>query len=382
MNSKTKFFSLFSIGMAMFSMFFGAGNIVFPLGVGQLATSTVFYALIGLVITAVIVPFTGVFAVMLYNGDYKSFFSRLGKWPAFLIALTLMALIGPFGAIPRCIALSFSTTKMFFSQVPMIPFILACCLLIYVTTIKKTRVIDFVGVFLAPFFLLSLALIVVLGILDHPLTTEPTAFQPFAAFTHGLVEGYYMMDLLGSFFFSTVVIAALRKVSTTDGVVDSRLMIKNSLISSVIGAFLMAVVYIGMSYVAALHSSSLVGCRKEVLLGTIALQVLGSYAGIATCLAVVFACLTTAIALTAVFAEFFQQAIMKDRISYRTSLIVTLAVAFFMSTLEFSGIMAFLMPVVKVLYPALLLLSLWNIASKLWHQRKAPLVLESSNTTG
>lgn len=366
MNEKSKILPLFSIGMAMFSMFFGAGNIVFPLIVGQLTTDHTFYALVGLVLTAVALPFAGIFASMMYNSDYWQFFSRMGKWPGFVIVTIIMALIGPFGAMPRCVALSFSTTKMFFDQISIVPFSLCCCLLIYLASVKKTRVIDFVGWVLSPFFLLAIGLIVVMGLINHPEMMEPSSYGVFDSFSYGLTSGYQTMDLLGSFFFSTVVVSSLRSISMSNGSLDQKRLMKNTAISIFIGSFLLAAVYVSMSWVAALHSSALVGVPKEVLLGTIAVRVLGTYGGITTCLAVVLACLTTAMALASIVAEFFQTTICKKRISYNSALIGTIAVTFLISTLEFSGILMLLAPIVKVLYPCILVLSIVNIAHKLW----------------
>src|SRR5262249_15987867 len=113
-------------------------------------------------------------------------------------------------------------------------------------------------------------------------------------------------------------------------------------------------------------SSELAHVPQDIILGTIALHVLGPYAGIITCIAVILACLTTAIALAAVFAEYLQTDVLQNRASYVASLIIALVISFFVSTLEFGGIFAFLAPIVQVLYPALLMLTLMNIAYKLW----------------
>lgn len=362
----TRALALFSVGMAMFSMFFGAGNVVFPLIVGQATTDQSFWAMLGLVLTAVGIPFTGLFAMALYDGNHKDFFSRLGKWPGFVIALIIMGLIGPFGCMPRCIALSYSTAKMFFPEIGVVLFSIVCCLAIFVTSIKKSRVIDFVGWVLTPFFLFAIGFIVVMGLIKHPEAVAPSTYETFDSFVYGLKSGYQTMDLLASFFFCSVVIGALRKISVVDGVVERKSLLKNALLASGIGAFLLAVVYVGMSAVAALHSTTLAGVKADMLLGTVALEVLGPSAGIVTCLAVIMACLTTAIALAAVFSEFLQQEVLRSKISYVQSLVLTLVVTFAMSTLEFDGILKVLVPVVQGLYPALLILSLVNIAHKIW----------------
>lgn len=362
---KGKTLQILAVGMAMFSMFFGAGNVVFPLLVGQITTDQSFWSMLGLCITAVGLPFTGLFAMTLYNGDYRQFFARIGKWPGFLIALVLMGCIGPFGAIPRCIALAHATTSMFFDIGAIVPFSIVSCLAIFVLTLKKKRIMDIIGWILTPFFLLSVGLIVVLGIVDSPAVLVPSGLTSFDSAMYGLKEGYNTMDLLGAFFFGSVVIHTLRSISTVDGELSQKQLVRNGLFACLTGAFLMAVVYIGMSTVSAFHASELVGVKSEVLIGTIALAVLGPYAGITTCIAVIIATLTTAIALATVFADFISQDVCKSRMSYPVALALTLVGAFFVSTLEFSGIVSMLAPIVQMIYPVLLLLSLVNIVIKL-----------------
>src|ERR1700727_336927 len=100
-----------SIGIAMFSMFFGAGNIIYPLAVGQYAGDKNLFAMLGLILTAAVMPIAGVIAMILFDGNYRQFFGRLGRIPGFLLALIIISLLGPLGSAPRCIALSYSTIK-------------------------------------------------------------------------------------------------------------------------------------------------------------------------------------------------------------------------------------------------------------------------------
>src|ERR1700729_2091169 len=100
-----------AIGLAMFSMFFGAGNIIYPLAVGQYAGDKNLFAMMGLILTAAVMPIAGVIAMILFDGDYRKFFGRLGRIPGFLLALTTISLLGPLGSSPRCIALAYTTLK-------------------------------------------------------------------------------------------------------------------------------------------------------------------------------------------------------------------------------------------------------------------------------
>lgn len=353
-------------GLAMFSMFFGAGNVVFPLALGQYAQDKNIFAILGLLISAVGVPFLGLIAMTLFNGNYKLFFERIGKVPGFLVATAIMALIGPFGAIPRCITLSFATLKIYFPELDLLFFSLFSCLLILAFTIRKNNILDYLGYILTPILLASLAIIILKGVITSP--SAPAAdHNQLAIFWKGLVEGYQTMDLLGAFFFSSIVLSCLERTVDTKNPQNYKKVIWLALKASVIGAILLSLTYMGFSFVSAFNSAALIGVPKDELAGQVANVVLGPYAGVIACTAVSLACLTTAIALAAVFADFLQQDISHGKFNYKISLIVTLIVTFFISTLDFNGIANFLAPILQVCYPALIVLSIVNIAYKVSH---------------
>lgn len=353
-------------GLAMFSMFFGAGNVVFPLALGQLAQDKNFYAILGLLITAVGVPFLGLIAMTLFDGNYKLFFNRIGKVPGILVAFCIISLIGPFGAIPRCVALSYSTIQAYIPNISLVAFSIGSCVLIYLFTFRKSRILDVLGYVLTPFLLFSLLVIIVKGFFATP-NLQPIEHTEAAIFLKGLQEGYQTMDLLGAFFFSSVVLSCLKDGLPASEHQNHKKIIKATLKASAIGAFLLAAVYIGFSYVAAFHTGDLGAINQEELLGAIAHKILGPYAGLVASIAVALACLTTAIALAAVFAEYLHNEVTQGKLNYQLSLIITLVITAIFSTLKFTGIIAILAPILSVCYPALIVLSLLNIGYKLYH---------------
>lgn len=352
-------------GLAMFSMFFGAGNVVFPLAVGQYAQDNNIYAILGLLITAVGVPFAGLIAMTLFEGDYRSFFARMGVWPGFIICAIIMGLIGPFGALPRCIALSYSTASSYLPGISLPLFSALSCLIIFATTFRRNTIVDILGYVLTPFLLLSLSIIIIKGLLfseKAPLST----LSPGTAFLEGLQQGYQTMDLLGAFFFASVVILCLKKDLPDAQMSNSGLIMKLTLRASVIGAFLLCVVYIGFSYLASFHSTDLLNVKAEDLISEIATRVLGDQAGIIVSIAVALACLTTAIALCSVFAEYLHEDITAYKVDYKICLIITLLITYFISILNFTVIIGLLAPILQVCYPALITLSFFNILYKLF----------------
>jgi len=346
----------------MFAMFFGAGNLIFPLGIGQFAQDQNFAATLGLLFTAVLMPFAGVFAMILFDGNYRDFFNRIGNLPGFLLALTIISLLGPLGSTPRCIALTYSTLKTSIPSLSPIWFCAGTCVLLFICTMKKERILGILGKLLTPLLLISLSSIILIGLFTTA-DVQETDHTSLNMFFHGLKEGYKTMDLLAAFFFSSSILALVRTRQTHNntGISPTDLTAR----ASIIGITLLAIVYIGFSLVSSYHGSTLGAISEDELLSAITLKLAGPYANMLVSITVALACFTTAMALIAVFADFIQKEVFKERVSYRLILAGSLALTFAISTLQFNGISAFLWPILKICYPGLIVLTLLNIAYKL-----------------
>lgn len=352
-----------SIGLALFAMFFGAGNIIYPLAIGQFAGDKNLYATIGFLLTAAVMPIAGVIAMILFDGSYRDFFGRLGRLPGLLLALVTISLLGPLGSTPRCIALSYTTLKSSFLDMNPVLFSAIACFVIFLFTFRKNHILKLLGYVLTPILLGSLAIIVFLGLTEAPAAQTVTRPHLELLF-HGLKEGYNTMDLLAAFFFSSTIITILKSRCIYSDGTDKRY-VKTAFSASMVGAFLLAAVYVGFSYLASYHGHELNVNSDDELLAGIALKIGGQQGGLLVCVATVFACLTTMIALISSFTEFFQKEILQEKISYEATLIGALFVTFIISTYEFTGISAFLGPILKISYPGLIVLTFLNIAHKL-----------------
>jgi branched-chain amino acid:cation transporter, LIVCS family len=346
-----------TIGLAMFSMFFGAGNIIFPLSVGQHTADKNFYAMLGLIITAVIVPIAGVISIILFDGNYRTFFNRLGKIPGFIISLIIISLLGPFGSTPRCIALSYSTlTASFLNLSPMLYSALVCGI-IFLFTVRKNYLLTLLGWVLTPLLLSALITIIFMGFTvskELQIINETNTY----AFLHGLKEGYNTMDLLAAFFFSSTIFNILKNKLKN----EEKNHVNIACRASIVGVFLLALIYIGFSYLAAFHGHNLTITGKDKLLAAITMKLAGTSAGSLVCITVSLACLTTAIALISAFTDFIHKEVFKEKINYRKILIWSLILTFLISTFNFQGISSFLEPILQICYPGLIALTIFNIA--------------------
>lgn len=355
MNTLKKF-DYFAFGLAIFAMFFGAGNIIFPLALGQIALDQTPWGISGFLLTAVAMPFMGLLAMFRYKGKIRLFFNPLGRIPGLVLATLVISLLGPFGAAPRCIALTHSTLSLSFSEIPLILFSISACGLIFLFSYKENHLLKLLGYVLSPLMITLLILVIVKGLIEAPETMlVSTNLSKISHFWNGLTEGYNTMDLLAAFFFTPIVISSLGNSKTDQNLNRFVLM------ASVIGASLLALIYIGFCYLAYLYAPHLTGISKDQLLGAIAIKILGPYAGITVGLTVTFACLTTAIALIAAFASFIEKEILREKVGYVPILIISLLLTFAVTTLEFQGIASLLNPVLEVCYPVLILLTFYNL---------------------
>lgn len=370
MKSKLLFLST---GFAMFSMFFGSGNLVFPLVLGTESGSHYTAAAMGILFTGVFVPFLGVIAMMLYKGDIKAFFGCMGNQIAdFWFPLIALSLMGPFGVLARCITVAHGSFHLFFGESSLILFSIFFCAITFFVTTNKNRVIPLLGTLLTPLLLLSLAAITLFGLWFGANPKELSAGF-FEIFHNGFMQGYQTMDLLAAFFFSTFVIKHLETCTQNHSHNKTKIFLQAALV----GGALLGSVYFGLVYLGASYAEVLRDIPPQEMLGVVAENALGPFSTPFVCAAIVLACFTTAVVLTSLFAEFFHQKVAKEKISINQSILITLSIAFTVSTLEFSGIAKFLAPILETIYPALIVMTFLNILTHAlgWKNRRWPVML-------
>lgn len=350
-----------STGFALFSMFFGSGNLVFPITVGLASGGHYEFAGLGILLTGVLVPFLGVLGMLLYKGDIHSFFQCFGKKGIFVFSLLALALMGPFGVLARCLTVAHGALISLLPEVSLWISSLIMCSFIYLLTVNKNKIVPMLGTVLTPFLLVSIGAIVFFGVKQGSFPSTTTVSQ-WDAFKNGFFQGYQTMDLLAAFFFSNFVIKHLYS-NQQEGECD-RSILTHFFKASLVGAALLSIIYSSLVVMGWLHSPLLIDTPPQEMLGLIAMESLGSYAAPLVCLAVVFACMTTAIVLASLFADFLQKEVTRNKLGSKPSLIVTLVIGFLVSNLDFAGIASFIGPILEASYPALIGLTVVNIARK------------------
>jgi LIVCS family branched-chain amino acid:cation transporter len=358
-------------GLALFSMFFGAGDLLWPLILGGTTGDKNLYAMLGLLITGVSLPLLGLISMMLFEGDYRAFFGRIGALPSFILILIVQVILGPLGSIPRLITLSHATLKVYLPEsFSLVAFSVVACLIILAFTIKPQKVISILGLILSPFLLLTLGAILVLGFISPP---EPAVlgFQNGEAFKTGLKVGYNTLDLIASFIFAPFVMSHfLVQDDQRDPKEARKAMLKKMLKASLMAAALLSCMYIGLTYVAAFYTPYLDPSHlPEERLSAISMYLLGPYGGMISCAAVALTCLTSAIPLTSICADYIRKDLLKEKSSPLVALIITLFISSAVANLGFMGIAGMLAPALEILCPGLIVLSVLNLFHKLFETK-------------
>lgn len=348
---------IFTTSCALFAMLFGAGNIVFPLILGRSLGADTPYALLGFILSAVFIPLLGFISVMLAAGSQNQFLAKLGRIPGLMIALLCMILLGPLGAIPRCIAIAHADISWYFPELNI--WIFSACMAcgIWVFTYEKNRIIEWLGLYLGPIKILCLIAIGIAGFFFAGEPIDPKIASS-EAFTTGFYSGYGTMDLLAIIFFSGMIFQRLFNKEDS----QKKLLKKAAYVALWCG-LLLALMYGLFAGIAAQHGARLSDVANDTLLSALASIVLGTKAGIFANITIALTCFVTAIALSATFAEFIAKDIFKDILSYRLALIITIILSALMATLRFNGIMSVIMPLISLCYPALIVFAFFHILS-------------------
>lgn len=344
------------IGFALFSMFFGAGNLMFPPTLGALVGSDYLVSMLGFVLTAVGLVMLGVVATTKAGGNLEDISGKLGNKIGFLYGSLVLISIGPGLAIPRTAA---TTHELIAAGIfPELNPVLSSIIffgLVLLFVLRPSSVVNDIGKYLTPALLTLLVIIIVKGIFSP--ISEPILTNYEGPFTNSFLEGYQTMDTLAALAFTSLIIKGFR-ISGLDNEEDIlNLTIKAGLIAT-IG---LCLVYCGLLYLGATTSSIDLGDISRIeRLVFIAKSILGNIGVYAMALVMALACLTTAIGLTSTFSDFFER-LTNGKVPYKAWVIMSTVFSGVMAINGVEKIIEFSVPVLSAMYPVTIVLIFLNI---------------------
>lgn len=354
MNRKKHVTDSIVVGFALFAMFFGAGNVVFPPYIGmhageQWANGFLFYFIadIGLALVAM-------FAI-LHAGGADNITGRIGHVASKVLMCAVILCIGPMVAIPRTAAttLEMSVTPFFSGMSPVV-FSIIFFAVILLLSIKQSAVIDIVGKILTPALLIGLLVLIVKGFVSPIGDIVDTGVSASEVTVNGIKSGYQTMDVLAAMAFGIIILSS----ADEKGYTDSKSAAKMIGIAAALSGVLLMIVYFGLTYLGATASTVFPTdiSRANLVIGIVEL-LLGKAGLIIFAIVIALACITTAVALVSSAASFFAK-LANDKISYSVFVVVICVSSAVISNLGLDMIIAIATPVLDIVYPPMLVLIL------------------------
>ena len=360
----------------LFGMFFGAGNLIFPVHLGQMAGQNALPAIIGFIITAVGIPILGVAAIGVTHSDgLQTLSGKVGKGYGIFFTCLLYLTIGPLFAIPRCATVSFTTgiTPLLGADSPERLYLLLFSAVFFAFvlffSLRPGKITVWIGKIINPLFLFFFAVLMLAALLAPGAAVsavEPVDAYRSDAFFPALIEGYGTMDAIAGLAFGIVVIDVIRRM----GVDNDDAIAEDVLSSGLLTGALMALIYV-VSIVVGAQSRGLFELSEN---GGIALtQIAGHYLGgvglFILAFTITFACLKTSIGLVTACAETFSK-MTNGKISYRSWAILFTVFSFAVSNIGLSAIIEYSIPMLMLIYPPAIALILLAFLGKFFaHDR-------------
>lgn len=371
-TKKISFQDTLTIGLMLFSLFFGAGNLIFPPALGQAAGANLWPAIIGFLITGVGLPLLGVLAIGLSGSNDAQALARKVH-PKFALILTVATnlTIGPLFALPRTGAVAYEIGMLPFlpqdvsSSIGLFIYTIAFFGVTYWLALNPGKMVDRVGKLLTPVLLLTLAILLVKTFISPlGLPQAPTGAYQSSAFFEGFKEGYLTMDTLASIVFGIIVINAIK----SKGVTGTKEITKVCTSAGLIAVSCLGIIYVSLAYLGATSVSTIgQAANGGIILTKVANLHFGAFGNIILALAITFACLTTSIGLVSSCAAFFAQFF--PRLTYQHLVLILSVVGLIIANAGLTQLISFSVPVLVAIYPLVIVLIMLTFLDPLFKGR-------------
>ena len=352
---KKKLLDIIIIGFALFAIFFGAGNLIFPPYLGVTAGENWGIATLAFLISDPLLSVVAVMVVATLGGSALNVGRRVHPIFASVLGAICVLLIGPIFAVPRTGAFTHEIfVHSYFPDAPQWITSLVFFGIVLWITYNENSVMDAIGKYLTPVLLIILFLIFVGAVLQPNASFAET--DSTGLFARGFKEGYQTMDVLGAPLLAGVVMKDIARRGYLNKKDQFRMMFGVGIVAFV----LLALVYSTLAYSGASMSTVIdPTTQRTAILATIVKNLLGSWGQLAMGLAVCFACLTTAIGLTSTCGQYFEE-VSKGKIPYKKAILVTVAVEFIISLVGVDSLINLAVPVLTFIFPIMIALILFS----------------------
>lgn len=352
------------VGFAMFAVFFGSGNLIFPPQIGLLSGDQVIPAILGLSISGILFPMLAVASVGNVGYGLRDMMKHISPW-WFQLYIVISIFIVCFGTIPRCGGVSFEVgVQGIFGELPTmtrIIYLFVFFAISYYFAMNKSNVMDKIGNYLTPILLVTLFVIIVLTFIK-PIDSlhTGTITTAGASFINGFKTGYNTGDVGTGITVAGIFIATFLQKGYTEKSEYKKMM--TGII--VVGFVLLFIVYAGLTYLGAqgtqLYSTDV---DTTFLLTDLVSRVGGRVGVVVLAVAVIFACLTTAIGMIATVGDWIADW-SKNKIPYNLAALVLTITMFLVSSTGVSNVLKISGPLFTLLFPMCVVMMILGLFKK------------------
>ncbi len=352
-NNKKRISATICMGLALFATQFGAGNLIFPPFLGRGTGSDWMTGFLGFLIMDVGLAAAAVLSVVANKaGTVDGVVGKMGPKAGKVLLTTIILCLGPCVCIPRTAATSYELGLQ--TMLPGVPLWLYGAIFFAITlflVIRPSKVVDIIGKYLTPLLLGVMVLLIVLGIVNS--IGDAVAIDDIVPFAQGVQNGYQTLDGIGGVLMTMM----LMNAAFGYGFKDKKDVSKMVAGADIISAVLLALVYGGLSYLGSTVSGieAFAGLDQAPLMVAITYKLMGDAGVYALSAIVILACLTTALGLSSVVGDYFEE-LSGGKLQYKAVVVTTLVVSYAMSNFGLSTIISIAGPILEILYPPLIVL--------------------------
>ena len=358
------------ITFMLFSLFFGAGNLIFPTFLGQSAGSNTWIAMLGFIITAVVLPVLGVIVVSKFGGlDILG--QRVNKYFGIGFAVLIYLAIGPGLGIPRAASVPFemavapyltdsSNNTWWMLLYSFIFFLVALWL-----CLKPSKLVERIGRYLTPSLLFLLVFLFISFLINgDKVVVSPNETYQNNAFLVGFTEGYNTMDAIAALNFGLVIATTLNSF----GIIDKKKELNYSLKAGLFAGIILAIIYLMLAYMGMKSSGVYSSQNGAQTLRLIVHQLYGDYGAILIAAIFTLACLTTCIGLINSISQYFSK--LFPKINYTKWVIIITILSFIICNLGLNTILNISIPILNAIYPVSIVLIILGLSDYFWKNNK------------
>ena len=373
MQKKTLSFNeSITVGLMLFALFLGAGNIIFPPFLGQMAGDEIVPAILGFLLTGVGLPLLGILAIAKAGGDLQSIAGRVSPLFGIIFTMIIYLAIGPFFGIPRTATVSFEigifpflseTAAASFWPLPLFSILFFTITVLF--ALNPTKLVDRIGKILTPILIIVIGLLAVKSLIT-PMGQigAPVGNYSTDAFFESFLQGYLTMDAIAALVFGIVVIQSIH----SKGVTDKKAIMKTTVFSGFIAAAGLSLVYLSLSFIGATSVEAIGMQDNGGSIIALASRVLyGNMGGIILAAAIIFACLTTSIGLVSATAQFFNKIF--PNFSYQLYVFFFAGFSMFVANVGLTQLIAISLPVLLAIYPLAIVLVLLSFFDQIFYRK-------------